>query len=288
MIGFRSKQSHELQGLLVEHLELPDQADGCFDAELFAKPTPRGRGVVLTGEQIRGDRGPPPIGVSGSCRRKALKQQIPVPIEDEDMRSSKILAPLQYCSTRDRADLVVVGVDYIDQGGRRRCWHDFSAEVGGTRISPHPSFLGHQWIPNLQVSWDGPFELLALVPVTENSFSSRLRRAMDSAGMSQRALAKATGVSKQSVTNWLGEVHEPRLSQVKRTADALGVSIGYLVGDDSTQSRPLSAADDLIERLGDLHASVAMRSLASQATDLMDLLSAAERLARQRRRTGGL
>jgi transcriptional regulator with XRE-family HTH domain len=107
---------------------------------------------------------------------------------------------------------------------------------------------------------------------------------MHNAGLSHRALAKAAGVSKQSVTNWLGETHEPRLSQVKKTAEALGVSVAYLVGEEQAQTRLGSPADDLIERFGELHASPAMRSLAPQAQDLFDLLSAAEQMARHRRR----
>jgi transcriptional regulator with XRE-family HTH domain len=110
---------------------------------------------------------------------------------------------------------------------------------------------------------------------------------MEDAGVSQRALARATGVSKQSVTNWLGQAHEPRLSQIKKTADALGVSVAYLVGEDQAPGRAPSPTDDLIERFGELHASPAMRALAPRALDLFDLLAEAERLSRRRRQRNG-
>lgn len=118
--------------------------------------------------------------------------------------------------------------------------------------------------------------------VAEVDFSSRLRMALDDAGLSQRALARAAGVSKQSVTNWLGDVHEPRLLQLKRTAEALGVTVAFLAGEDKPQSPAHSAADALIERFGELHASAAVRPLAAQGPELLDLLAAAEHLARRR------
>jgi transcriptional regulator with XRE-family HTH domain len=111
---------------------------------------------------------------------------------------------------------------------------------------------------------------------------------MTDARVSQRALAETTGVSKQSVTNWLGDVHEPGLLQLKKIARALGVSVAYLAGEDQTKRAERSAAgDDLIERFGRLHASAALRPMAAQAPELLDLLSAAERLARQRKHDEG-
>lgn len=49
--------------------------------------------------------------------------------------------------------------------------------------------------------------------------------------MSSSQLARRVGVSKNTVTSWTRGVHEPSAGHVRRIADAIGISVGELLGE---------------------------------------------------------
>jgi transcriptional regulator with XRE-family HTH domain len=113
-------------------------------------------------------------------------------------------------------------------------------------------------------------------------FRSQLRGALDASPLSQRELAKTSGVSKQTVTNWLKGTHEPRLGELRKIAGALGVSVAFLVGEaGEVPVDGSSAADDLVDGLARLKAAALVKPLADNAGELLDLLTTAEHLARR-------
>lgn len=113
----------------------------------------------------------------------------------------------------------------------------------------------------------------------KKAFAERLKAELERQKISQRQLVAAAGVSRQSVTAWTGGKNEPTLSQVRRLALALNVSVAYLVEGETPakQSDPEVATLEELVRL-DLAAPV--RSLAQSAPAFLDLLSKAEERVR--------
>jgi transcriptional regulator with XRE-family HTH domain len=88
----------------------------------------------------------------------------------------------------------------------------------------------------------GPIEL---PQGAEQAFSARLFDLMRKAGYSRKELAETIGVTRQSVTNWLGGTW-PSGEHVVPLARALGVSADYLLaGEDAPEDRDIRA--DLLE-----------------------------------------
>lgn len=70
---------------------------------------------------------------------------------------------------------------------------------------------------------------------------ARLRELRQVAGMTQAALALASGCSQGRISDWESDVNEPLASQVGKIADALGVDPGELF-------KPASAAPEAPKR----------------------------------------
>ena len=71
------------------------------------------------------------------------------------------------------------------------------------------------------------------------SVSSRLREAMDNAGKTQSDLARATGISKATLSRYLSGQFEPKQIAVNKLAVALDVAEMWLWGCDVPMERPL-------------------------------------------------
>ena len=62
-------------------------------------------------------------------------------------------------------------------------------------------------------------------------FASRLRQARSKAGLSMRALEWQSGVDRGLLSRYeSGEVQSPRARNVKRIAEALGVTVDWMMG----------------------------------------------------------
>ena len=66
-----------------------------------------------------------------------------------------------------------------------------------------------------------------------NTFAERLAILRKRAGIKQEDLAAEVDVSIDSIRRWEGGKQEPRLSELKRLANVLGVHINELVGEDT-------------------------------------------------------
>ena len=62
------------------------------------------------------------------------------------------------------------------------------------------------------------------------NFSEGLKYAMAQANMSQSALSEKSGCSKAAISQYLSGKNTPGPAKVKGLADALGVSVEYLMG----------------------------------------------------------
>lgn len=68
---------------------------------------------------------------------------------------------------------------------------------------------------------------------------ARLRQALDRKGVTIDDLAEKTGLSASGIKKWLGGVANPRSDNLQTAADALEVTLGWLLGevDDPTHER---------------------------------------------------
>lgn len=63
---------------------------------------------------------------------------------------------------------------------------------------------------------------------------SRLRELRRKNGYTQSGLAKALGVSQSKVSNWEAGIRKPNFDTLERIAKILGVTVGYLLGEEET------------------------------------------------------
>lgn len=72
-------------------------------------------------------------------------------------------------------------------------------------------------------------------------FSERLRLSMESNGLTQKNLESLSGVTQSSISAYLREEMEPKISVLYQLSVALGVSMEWLCGIDSSPETPDSA-----------------------------------------------
>jgi Zn-dependent peptidase ImmA (M78 family)/DNA-binding XRE family transcriptional regulator len=67
---------------------------------------------------------------------------------------------------------------------------------------------------------------------TTTSLGPRLRQARELSGYSQQEVAELLGVAREVVSYWENNRRVPALAQVRRLAEAFGVSLDYLIGEE--------------------------------------------------------
>ena len=75
--------------------------------------------------------------------------------------------------------------------------------------------------------------------VKTSSTAERLQEAMQSANMKQADLARATGLSKGGISNYVTGRYEPKSDIISKLAEALGVSEMWLWGYDVPKERQI-------------------------------------------------
>ena len=66
-------------------------------------------------------------------------------------------------------------------------------------------------------------------PTEQRVFADNLREAMQAAGVTQEALARAVGVTLSTVSRWYRGLNKPDLDTLPRIAAALGTTASELV-----------------------------------------------------------
>ena len=94
------------------------------------------------------------------------------------------------------------------------------------------------------------------------------------AGLSIGALARVTGLSKTSISNIEAGKANPSIETMWRLADALGVTIGTLVGDDSESASHILRRDDVPDFVSasGLHARILSVARSEHRTELLELI----------------
>jgi len=76
-------------------------------------------------------------------------------------------------------------------------------------------------------------------------FHERLRQIMIEKGLDEASLAEKVGSAEQTVRRWVRGEQSPSRSTIRRIADALGVTPGYLVQGGVRQNQPSCPQDDV-------------------------------------------
>lgn len=80
-----------------------------------------------------------------------------------------------------------------------------------------------------------------------SSFSERLNELLQERHMSQADLAKKSGVSASSISDWLKNKYEAKQDKIDVIAKVLGVSPTYLIGYDVSPERLLEDRPEIIQ-----------------------------------------
>lgn len=71
-----------------------------------------------------------------------------------------------------------------------------------------------------------------------DTIGKRLQGALENKDMTQRALAKAVGVTEVTISRYIRDLREPKGEIISRIASVLGVSTDYLLGTVKNPSTP--------------------------------------------------
>ena len=109
------------------------------------------------------------------------------------------------------------------------------------------------------------------------TFGDRLAAAREAAGLKPGDLAKRIGVKKSTLSNWEGDLSEPRANRLSMMAGILNVSVGWLLtGDGDGVEMP---GEDPVD--GDLLAVVQeIRMIRSRMKSDLDRLARLEKALR--------
>lgn len=96
------------------------------------------------------------------------------------------------------------------------------------------------------------------------TFGEKLKQARLSCNLSQKELAQKTGISERSLYAYEQNAIYPRSGNVRKLADALNTSPGYLLDEDSSIQSYTDEAADILTRVSALFAC---RELDDEAKD---------------------
>ena len=72
------------------------------------------------------------------------------------------------------------------------------------------------------------------------SFASRLKKARESTGFTQREVAKETGISQPCLARYEKGKLEPNIETLGILADFYGISLDWLIGTSGGKNNPIS------------------------------------------------
>lgn len=103
-------------------------------------------------------------------------------------------------------------------------------------------------------------------------FAETLNKIMQEKGITAYQLAKKIGASQQALSDWKRGKYLPNLDKIKLLAEALGVELAKLLGENEQKNKPVSKTDELrnqIMRNAEKLSPEALRRLLDQAELLL-------------------
>ncbi|MDO6727360.1 MAG: helix-turn-helix domain-containing protein [Cognatishimia sp.] len=110
----------------------------------------------------------------------------------------------------------------------------------------------------------------------EATFGDRLAGARESAGLTQKALAKNLGVKTATLVAWENDLSEPRANRLQMLSGILGVSLGWLLTGEGDGLDQPAGTEPISGDMTDL--MIEMRSLRVQ------MIKSAEKLGQLEKR----
>ena len=101
--------------------------------------------------------------------------------------------------------------------------------------------------------------------------SERLANALRESGLSQIELCKKAGITAGALSSYLSGRYHPKQRTLERLADALNVSVLYLMGYDTSESGKNSPTDPYEDRLLEMFRSLNAIGRKRALQDLEDL-----------------
>lgn len=115
-------------------------------------------------------------------------------------------------------------------------------------------------------------------------FAPRLREALKRRRVTNRDLARAVGVSRNTVSNWTCGRSEPSSRHLRTIARVLEARADELLGEPERFEMTVNAqAATLVERLASLELDGALTTLEAHIPSLLDVLRDAQRVSRAMR-----
>lgn len=95
-------------------------------------------------------------------------------------------------------------------------------------------------------------------------------KARDNKGLRDSYIAKAAGISQSTFTDWKNGKSKPKVNKLKKIADAMNVSVDFLLTGDKTAPPPYSKEEmSLIDNYRKLN-SKGREKVAGYCSDLVD------------------
>lgn len=108
------------------------------------------------------------------------------------------------------------------------------------------------------------------------TFSEKVKRAREFAGMTQYELAKKMGVSQRTISGYETEGVRARKSNLQKLAPALGVSVKYLADDECVNPLEDIEKDEYVEYARQLYGAKAARDMDELLTESAALFAGGE------------
>lgn len=114
------------------------------------------------------------------------------------------------------------------------------------------------------------------------SFSANLTRFLNERGWTQRDLAAASGISQPSISRYLAAATEPKIGDVLKISDALGINVDYLLHPERYTAPLKEYAREMDEAKTPDQKKAAMDKLRVRTVALAETSALHEELARER------
>lgn len=104
-----------------------------------------------------------------------------------------------------------------------------------------------------------------------STFGGRLREVMGDLRLDQTEVCRRTGESSGNLSRWVNEEYSPKIAQAVAVADALGVSVGWLVagqGPKWAAELEVSPEAERIRRVALLEGATVLTDMADTPTPL--------------------
>ena len=97
------------------------------------------------------------------------------------------------------------------------------------------------------------------------------QRLLDEKGLKNSDVARATGISNMTLSDWKRGVSKPKEDKMRKIAEFLGVTFDYLMGWESKEMMLLAASDKILSELPQKAKEIALK-LAELSENQCDLL----------------